>query len=105
MSQFPQALYRMPGQERHELGLVTTAVVHDADQLAAHLADGWHETAESAKATFDAAQPAPAQASDDDTNPPTRAELEAKAADLGLKFDGRTSDKKLGEAIAATLKA
>jgi hypothetical protein len=30
-----------------------------------------------------------------DYAPPTRAELEQKARELGLKFDGRTSDKKL----------
>ena len=31
--------------------------------------------------------------------PPTRAELEAKAIELGIKFDGRTKDKKLGQLI------
>lgn len=36
--------------------------------------------------------------------PPTRAELEAKARELGIKFDGRTSEKKLGDQIAAKLK-
>ena len=38
----------------------------------------------------------------DDTEP-TRAELEAKAQELGLKFDGRTGDKKLGQLIQAKL--
>jgi hypothetical protein len=31
----------------------------------------------------------------EDNAPPTRAELETKARELGLKFDGRTSDKTL----------
>ena len=31
--------------------------------------------------------------------PPTREELEAKAIELGIKFDGRTKDKKLGQLI------
>ena len=35
--------------------------------------------------------------------PPTREELEAKASELGLKFDGRTSSKKLADLIAAEL--
>jgi hypothetical protein len=35
----------------------------------------------------------------DDDAPPTRAELEAKATELGIKFDGRTKDKKLGQLI------
>jgi hypothetical protein len=30
-----------------------------------------------------------------DNNEPTRAELEQKAKELGVKFDGRTSDEKL----------
>lgn len=38
-----------------------------------------------------------------DNAAPTRAELEAKAKELGIKFDGRTSDKKLGDQIAAKL--
>lgn len=32
--------------------------------------------------------------------PPTRAELEQKANELGIKFDGRTTDKKLAAKIA-----
>jgi len=39
----------------------------------------------------------------EDNSPPTRAELEAKATELGLKFDGRTSDAKLGKMIADSL--
>ena len=35
---------------------------------------------------------------------PSRADLEAKAAEIGLKFDGRTPDKKLAAAIAAASK-
>jgi hypothetical protein len=31
--------------------------------------------------------------------PPTRPELEAKATELGIRFDGRTRDKKLGQSI------
>ena len=30
---------------------------------------------------------------------PTREELEAKANELGIRFDGRTKDKKLGQLI------
>jgi len=30
---------------------------------------------------------------------PTRAELEAKATEIGIRFDGRTKDKKLGQLI------
>ena len=38
-----------------------------------------------------------------DDAPPTRTELEAKATQLALKFDGRTSDKKLAHIITKKL--
>ena len=39
-----------------------------------------------------------------DESAPTRAELEQKATELGIKFDGRTSDKRLLARIEAALK-
>lgn len=42
---------------------------------------------------------------DADDAPPTRAELEAKAAELGIKVDKRWSDKTLGERIESALVA
>ena len=42
-------------------------------------------------------EPEPEQISEDAE--PTRAELEAKATELGIRFDGRTKDKKLGQLI------
>jgi hypothetical protein len=41
----------------------------------------------------------------DDEAAPTRAELEAKATELGIRFDGRTKDKKLGQLIQDRLSA
>ena len=41
----------------------------------------------------------------DDNAAPTRAELEAKAKELGIRFDGRTGDKKLGQLIQDRLSA
>ena len=38
-----------------------------------------------------------------DNAAPTRSELEAKATELGIKFDGRTSSKKLGKLIDTAL--
>lgn len=43
-------------------------------------------------------------ASEDDAAP-TREELEAKATELGIRFDGRTKDKKLGQLIQDRLSA
>jgi len=47
---------------------------------------------------------APALDVSDDDAPPTRTELEAKAAELGIKVDKRWSDKTLGERIDEALK-
>ena len=46
-----------------------------------------------------------AQEEADKTAPPTREELEAKAKELGVKFDGRTGDAKLSALIEEKLKA
>jgi hypothetical protein len=53
---------------------------------------------EQAKEKAEAAAVAPVVQADDDAAP-TRAELEAKATELGIRFDGRTKDKKLGQLI------
>jgi hypothetical protein len=49
------------------------------------------------------AKPAPAPEPEiepiDENAGPTREELEAKATELGIRFDGRTKDKKLGQLI------
>jgi hypothetical protein len=43
--------------------------------------------------------PEPEPESIDEDAFPTREELEAKATELGIRFDGRTKDKKLGQLI------
>lgn len=40
----------------------------------------------------------------EDDAPPTRAEMNVKGMELGLKFDGRTSDRKLSQMILDTIK-
>lgn len=58
----------------------------------------WREKAKAAPAVV----PVQEQPEDDipaDDAAPTRAELEAKATELGIRFDGRTKDKKLGQLI------
>lgn len=46
-----------------------------------------------------ATEPEPVPAPVIEDAPPTREELEAKATELGIRFDGRTKDKKLGQLI------
>lgn len=102
-------LYRSPGS--HELhGVMVDYTVVDASAIPEMLVDGWHLTPLEAAArrpsdseiqqAIDEADEAALAAL-----PPTRFELEAKALELGIRFDGRTSDKKLGALIAASLEA
>lgn len=55
-----------------------------------------------AQAKDKAAEPVEAAVPDENA-PPTREELEAKATELGIPFNGRTSDKKLSGLIATAL--
>lgn len=109
-SDWPQMVFRAPGPVVLEgYGYEYTTVAGE-EAMAQALADGWHKTIDAARAAHEKAAPigAPklieafeALYTDVAQNaPPTRAELEQKAKELGLKFDGRTTDKKLAALIA-----
>ena len=91
-------LYRCPGPHEVHGGKFDHTVVDDSE-IEAAVADGWFLTTPEAKdaraASLRPVEPAELVAS--------RAELEQKATELGLKFDGRTGDKKLSHLIAAAL--
>jgi hypothetical protein len=55
----------------------------------------WREQLKAAPAPAPKPEPEPI----DENAGPTREELEAKATELGIRFDGRTKDKKLGQLI------
>lgn len=57
----------------------------------------WREQAKAAQTVATVVEQEPEPINDDAE--PTRAELEAKATELGVRFDGRTKDKKLGQLI------
>jgi len=98
--EFPTLVYKCPGSHQRPGGTYSYKGVQDADEHASALADGWFATLPEAIEGKPTEAPAPAADA-----PPTRAELEQKATELGIKFDGRTGDKKLAEAIAAKVKA
>jgi hypothetical protein len=87
---FPCLLYKTPGPHRKPGGLMY-AYIGCPDQAAFERlsADGW------ARSLY--------PEDEDDNAPPTRKELEAKATELGVNFDGRTTDKRLGERIKEAL--
>ena len=97
---FPTLVYKNKGPFQRPGGTFNYKPVTDEQGLTDALADGWFVSFE------DAVTPKlEAKATDpvNDNAPPTRAELEAKATELGLKFDGRTGDKTLAERIEAAL--
>lgn len=106
MDMYPRMLYRQPGAEELHGGRFATRIVDSEAEEAAALDEGWHLTTPEARAAReDELNPKTPTAPADDSAAPTRAELEQKATELGIKFDGRTSDKKLRDLIAATLEA
>ena len=88
---------------RKVAGRVVSERVHDEGTLERRLRQGYtlDRSGVAPKLEADGVAPAPVAApeppSEDVTDdvPPTRAELEAKAAELGLKVDGRWSDRRL----------
>jgi hypothetical protein len=103
--EFPRMVYRIGTQQALESGRYDVKVI-TADALDQAIDDGWHLDQYAAKAAGEKpVSQAPEGASPNpfDTDPPTREELETKARELGLKFDGRTGDKKLAAMIAVAL--
>lgn len=116
-NQFPQMLYKAGGPEQLHGGSFHTLIVADAAELDAALADGWSERTDTAMqveaeriAAKLAASTAGGQSGSsatrsepEDNAPPTRAELEQKATELGIDFSPNIGDRKLAERIAAKL--
>lgn len=87
---FPRLVYRGPAVHM----LVTDAAGFDAARAA-----GWFASVpEAAAGRHDDELP------EADDAPPTRAELEQKAHELGIEFSPNIGDKKLAERIAEKLK-
>lgn len=96
--EFPRMMYRVGSMVELESGKYDWRIVQDKAECDAASGDGWHLDQYAAKAATEAPASTPA-----DDSPPTRDELEQKATELGLKFDGRWGDKRLADAIAAKL--
>lgn len=84
--EFPRLVYQSAS---------THKLARDADEYDRLISAGWYATVPEALAGR--------HEHPIDDSPPTRAELEAKATELGLKFDGRNSDAGLSRMIAAAL--
>ena len=108
MTDFPTIVYRIPGPFKKPRG-GTYAIRPAADKEAfdALIAKGWSASYERAKGGKDAKEIIEsAEAFEDavdEVSDATRDELEAKAKELKVSFNARTSDKKLAERIATAL--
>ena len=106
MSDFPRFVYQAKGRFQRKGGTYDYSWVQTAEEQEKLLKEGWFESLEAAinppKPTASNEKPTP-EPIVDDNSPPTREELEAKAAELGLKVDGRHSDKKIAQLIDEAL--
>jgi hypothetical protein len=92
---FPTIVYRTPGTHYASSGTYDYKGAADEAELDRALSSGWFRTLPEAMAG-EHEYPV-------DNTAPTREELEAKAAELGIKFDGRTTDKSLAEKIESVI--
>ena len=93
--EFPTILYRCPGPHSRPGGTYALLPVADAQALAEAEQDGWFRSMPEAIA----GKPIPKIEPFSDA-PPTRTELEQKAAEMKIKVDGRWSDVRLAAEIA-----
>ncbi|NBW14856.1 MAG: hypothetical protein EBR82_43335 [Caulobacteraceae bacterium] len=93
---FPMHVFKSPGEYIEHKNAKSWGLksVYDEAELDQALANGWFLT--KAEALNPHKIPA-------DNAPPTRQELEEKANSLKIKFDGRTSDKRLLQMISEEL--
>ena len=97
--EFPTLVFRCPGEHfAHDGATYKYAAAEDQEAFDARIADGWHESLVKAVDAFK--NPSPVSTVNESSVPsddeaPTRVELETKATELAIKFDGRTSDAKL----------
>jgi len=103
MSEFSALVYRSPGTHRGPSGKsFDCRGVKSQEEMDAKLASGWFRTlAEAVNPETNAinsikTEPAaPEIIQEEENRPPTRAELDQKATELGIKLDGRIGDKRL----------
>lgn len=100
MTDFPTIMYRTPGPHPKPRG-GTYAYKGAADQAEFDmlLGRGWFPSYEDAVA----GKIVSTVSEIDTVSPATRDELEAKAKELGVSFNARTSDKTIAERIALAL--
>ena len=98
--EFPRLVYKAPGPNSMQGGTYASMLVTDHEELKDSFRKGWFATLPEAvegKHVIDD------ETELDDDAPPSREEMEEKARELGIKFDGRTGDKTLLKRINEAL--
>lgn len=103
LEQFPTIFYRCPGAHHRPGGTYDYLGIADKKGAKAALASGWHKTLPAAVAAFEG-KPLPEESLDDDL-PPTRAELELQASEMGIVFGQSILDEDLAKLIDGALAA
>jgi len=99
---YPTIVYKCPGVHQLPGGTYDYMGVEDEDAMKEAITCGWFKTIQEAEAG-EAKEPEALEEEIDEISPPTREELEQQAKELGIKFDGRTSDEKLADRIEEAL--
>jgi hypothetical protein len=102
--EFPSLVYKAEGKYIRPHGTYDFVGVNDQQELEQKLSEGWFDSLEAAiEGKSSESVEADSEPILDDSAPPTREELETKATELGIKFDGRYSDKKIAQMIDEAL--
>ena len=104
--EFPRFVFKDHGPHQRAGGSYDHALVESQAEFDAALKAGWFATLPEALEAKPVPPPpvvVPPPPADD--APPTRAELEVKAKELGIEFSPNIGDKKLLERIQAALEA
>jgi hypothetical protein len=96
--QFPTLVYKGKGPHSRAGGTYDYAAANDQEAFDDKLANGWFTTLPEAIDAND--KPVVVKS---DGAPPTRAELETKAKELGIQFGKKTTDAELSASITKAL--
>lgn len=93
--EFPTLVYKCPGDHfAHGGATYKYSPVKDQETLDKKIAEGWHISLVEAVDAFKNKSVSKPEIINENAAP-TREEMEIKAKELGIKFDGRTNDFKL----------
>ena len=95
---YPTLVYKCPGDHQCPRGTFSYKAIENEAELVAAKESGWFlnlmDAVEGKELVVESAE---------EVEPPTREELEQKAKELDIKFDGRTTDSALARKIESEL--